>query len=461
MTEQSFARKHFGNAQLGDARRTRRLVAVAEQITRHPGGTLPHKLKSPAGLKGLYRLCQSPRVTHEAVLAPHRQWTLEQIDQHAGTLLVIHDTTELDYTSLKSLSGLGRIGNGGTRGYLCHNSLVVDPRGRQVIGLAEQILYTRHDVPKNEPRRAQQERDSRESRLWQRGTARLPRDARLIDVCDRGADTFEFLEHELHSGRRFVVRAWQDRLILTGHGDGPTAQTRLFAYLRQQPELGRRTVTVQETEDRPGRKAEVAICAAAVRVLPPKHPRGQHGDQPLALWCVCVREINPPKGVQGLEWVLFTNEACEDHAAATRVHGWYEQRWVIEEYHKSLKTGCSIEHLQFSYEERLQPVIAILSVVALSLLNLREMSRGEDAKTRPAQDLFASEYIHVLSGWRYKEIRSDMTIHDYFLALARLGGHQNRCSDHLPGWLVLWRGWTTLQAMVDGATAFQRPTRCG
>jgi hypothetical protein len=100
-------------------------------------------------------------------------------------------------------------------------------------------------------------------------------------------------------------------------------------------------------------------------------------------------------------------------------------------------------------------MIALLSVVAVSLLNLREASRRPDAQERPATDLVDKRYVTVLSAWRYKKIRSDLSIHDFFYALARLGGHQNRKSDHRPGWLVLWRGWMALQHMLDGAEALK------
>src|SRR5204862_906935 len=90
---------------------------------------------------------------------------------------------------------------------------------------------------------------------------------------------------------------------------------------------------------------------------------------------------------------------------------------------------------------------------ALTLLNLRNASRRPDAKTRLASTLLAREYVEVLSAWRYRTLRNDLTVHEFFFALARLGGHQNRKSDHPPGWLILWRGWTKLQAMLDGYDA--------
>jgi hypothetical protein len=459
-TGQTFGQRHFGRARLGDQRRVKRLIALANQLASHPGGTLPHKVKSPKDLKALYRLCQCPTVTHEAVLAPHREHVLSLIEQHQGTLLVIHDATELDYTMAKSLGTLSHIGNGSGRGYICQNSLVVDPKTRLALGLFNQVLHDRAHVPKHETREQARQRESRESRLWMRGTAGLPADARLVDVCDSGADTFEFLEHEMRSGRRFAIRAYNDRALLTGHAEPGAAKCRLFSYLREQSSLGERTLEIQPTATRPGRRATLHYAAAPVRLLPPGQPRGQHGDQPLAMWCVRIWEIDPPPEVEEpAEWFLLTNEPVAGLDDARRVGGWYETRWVVEEFHKAQKTGCAIEQLQFRHLDRLQPAIALISIIALTLLNLRDASRREDAKTQPATTLFAAEYVEVLSRWRWQQVRPDVTIHDFFYALARLGGHQNRKHDHPPGWLILWRGWTTLQAMVDGASTARK--KCG
>ncbi len=124
-----------------------------------------------------------------------------------------------------------------------------------------------------------------------------------------------------------------------------------------------------------------------------------------------------------------------------------------EEYHKAQKTGCGIEDLQFSSRAALEPMIALLSVVAVTLLNLREASRQPDAKERRASELVDERYVAVLSAWRYQEVREGLSVQDFFCAVARLGGQQNRKGDHHPGWLVLWRGWMALQHMVAGAEA--------
>jgi len=453
----------FADAILGDRRRSNRLAILFEQLRKHPGGTLPHKLKSPADLKALYRFCASKGVTHDAIIEPLRRYALGRVNPEADTVLILHDATELDYTSMRSLADqLGQIGTGGGRGYICHNSLAVAEDEGEVFGLTNQILHQRADVPENETLPESRERESRESLLWLHGTKGLPAEWRFVDVCDQGADTFEFLEHEFRSGRRFVIRSKRVRCVYLGHeGCGP--RRRLSLQVEQLPELGHRTVKVQAQKDgrrRKAREAKVAVQAGPILVPRPHARHGKYQGMTMPIWTVRVFEPNPPRGEEPLEWVLLTNQPVATFAEALRVVGWYESRWIIEELHKAMKTGCGIENMQFTATSRLEPMIAVLSAVATTLLNLRAASRREDATTRPATDVISVEYVQILSGWRYHRVRSDLTIHEFFYALARLGGHQNRRSDKRPGWLVLWRGWMTLHAMLDGAEAIGRK-KCG
>jgi hypothetical protein len=299
--------------------------------------------------------------------------------------------------------------------------------------------------------------------LWLRGTEHLPKDTKLIDVADQGSDTFEFLEHEFHSGRRFVLRACKVRKVYAGHeAIGPRRYLKQYAH--RLPELGRLTMDVQAQRGRSKRKArkaaEFLVRGGPVLVCPPHAKHGHHGDQPLPLYVVEVAEVDPPAGEKAIEWTLLSNEPVRTFEDAQRVSGWYERRWIVEELHKAKKTGCRIEDMQFTTVARLEPAIALLSVVAVTLLNLRDASRRPDARARRATTLLATEYVEVLSIWRYRKKRNDLTVHEFFFALARLGGHQNRKRDHRPGWLVLWRGWTKLQAMLDGYDAAKQ-MKCG
>jgi hypothetical protein len=463
----SFGQEHFGRARLGDQRRTRSLVDLADRCARHPGGTLPQKFKDPNALRRCYDLMNCRAVTHARVLEPHARHTLEAALRHDGVVLSIHDGSELDFSTLTSLrEQLGQIGSGAGRGYQCMNSLMVLPAHKQVLGLANQILYARPEVPKDETRAQKRQREDRESLLWLRAVEQIdaatadclrqsgqspPAGLRLVDVVDRGGDTFEFLDREAVLCRLYVVRSQHNRAIRVGH-DGNGLEARLHDHLRTLAAQGCRDIELSDRPERPARQACLAVAWAAVQVQAPENPRGQHRNGPLDLWAVRVWEPKPPAGAEAVEWFLLTPVAVAALAAAWEVVDWYCLRWVVEEFHKAQKTGCAIETPQFTTAERLQPMIALLSAVATTLLQLRSDSRDSACQGEPATGRVAPEYVEVLSGWRYQE-RRELTVREFFQALARLGGHQNRRGDGAPGWLVLWRGWTTLQTMVAGARA--------
>ncbi len=471
----SFGEMNFGNAELGDERRTARLVRTAELMCLRPGGTLPQKLHAPKDLRAAYRLFACEEVTHKSVLAWHQKITHQKIAELGRPVLVLHDATELDYTTRRSLKGLGQIGTGQQRGYIAQNSLAVDPETREAIGLCNQVLHHRVKVKANETAAAKRERESRESLLWLKGTADLAADWNIIDVCDQGADTFEFLEHEFNSGRRFLIRSAYSRGALPGH-DGDGERTLLRDCARSLEPAGHWTLQVSSKSElkspkkkgkkklvkRIQRAAELAVSFAPVRICPPAEKAGNHGNEPLPLWVIRVWEVDPPQGQERLEWFLLTNHAVKTFEDAYEVVGWYECRWVIEEYHKGLKTGCQIESPQFTCEDRLQPAIALISIVTLTLLSLRDAGRRADAKERKASEIISEDYIEILSAWRHGSVKMNWTIHDFVWAMARLGGHQNRKNDHPPGWQILWRGWTDLQAMLCGADVVkQKIKKCG
>jgi hypothetical protein len=310
----SFGDVHFGNAKLGDARRTRRLVRTADLMRRRPGGSLPQKLRSPKDLRAFYRLVDCDQVTHQAVLDSHREATYQAISQIESTVLVLHDATELDFTTHRSLEDLGQIGNGNNRGYIVQNSLAVDPNTRQVLGLCNQVLHRRAKVRADETITQKRKRESRESLLWLKGVEPLPSSSQLVDVCDQGADTFEFLECEVHSGRRFVIRAAYDRGIFLGHGDPATSEkSHLRTYAAQLPEMGRWILSVTSKVEvkspkkkgkkaiikRTKRDAEMAVAFAPVQIRPPTSRNGNHGKAPLAVWVIRVWEVSPRKGRKG------------------------------------------------------------------------------------------------------------------------------------------------------------------
>ena len=163
----TWAEQTFSHAQLGDRRRTQRLVHSAARIALHPEKSFTQCFDWNE-LRGFYRLCNQSEVTLQAVSEPHWQQTRRAMTEH-GLVLIVHDTTQLDFTSHQALAGQGPIGEGTTTGFLQHNSLAIEPRTKQVLGLAYQQLRVRQPAPKGETPYQRRRRQGRETEMWPAG----------------------------------------------------------------------------------------------------------------------------------------------------------------------------------------------------------------------------------------------------------------------------------------------------
>lgn len=451
----SFGQLNFGALDLGDVRRARRLAELADLMSRHPGGSLPEKLPDPPDLRAFYRLMDTDEVTHEVLMGGHTAATRQAMAKSAEAghvLLILHDATELDYTTLRTLKkDLGQIGQGTHRGYICHNSFVVQAEPQMALGLSSQILHHRANVPAKETSKEHRERKSRESRLWVTGAKQsgpAPAGSLCVDVSDSLSDTFEYMAFEVKQGRNFVLRSRENRKL-----DGPLENAEaeyLYPTVRRQRSVATRVVEVQATVKHKARQAKVNVSFTPVRIAPPSKRQGEYDDCPLDLWAVRVWEPNPPKNAEPLEWILLTNVPVDSAKAAIERVEWYEARWVIEDFHKGMKTGCGIEIMQFTKITRMEPAIAVLSALATTLLKVRDAARQPDADVRPATDVVAEEYVAVLAAHYRTRLTQQPTILQFYMHVARLGGHQNRKQDGFPGWITLWRGWMKLEDMVTG-----------
>ena len=154
----------------------------------------------------------------------------------------------------------------------------------------------------------------------------------------------------------------------------------------------------------------------------------------------------PDAARPGLEWLLLSDQPVMDLAQALVCARQYASRWLIEDFHKALKTGLRAEKLQLQTAARLFAAVALLSVVALALVDLRERSRLTPALPAEAAGL-ETTHLRVL---RQRTRRPVQTVRDVFLPLAALGGHLGRRSDGPPGWQTLWLGFQSLRLLVEG-----------
>jgi hypothetical protein len=457
----AWAERNFGVCQLGDQRRTRRLVTVAERMAEHPDGSTPDQFETWSDLKAVYRLFDSAAVTFSALIAPHCQRTRDAC-LPGDVKLILNDTTELNFGGRRAVAGLGATGKGTGRGFLLHTALMVDPADGRVEGLAAQEIFYRPLTPRpKRAKRTQRRRAVRESQVWGRVIDRIgapPPGVRWWHVCDRGADDYEVFCHAIRAGCGFVIRASSlHRKIQTPGGERVALSDDLA---RQQP-WGQRQIAVRATVDTPPRTAVVELRFAPIGMPRPETVtrwiRDHAPREPLALWVVELREVSPPAGVAPLRWVLYTTQPVTDVATAEAIVQCYERRWLIEEYHKALKTGCQVEERRYQTADRLERIVGLLSVLAVRLLQWKTVAR--ETPQRPAREVAPAVWIRLLQRIRHRPQTADLTIHQFVRELAGLGGHLGRKHDGEPGWITLWRGLTKLHLIVRGAEAERQ--KCG
>jgi len=222
-----WAQDEFGFAQLGDQRRTERLVNIATNLAAKPGGTLPQAFPDWAELKAAYRFFSGAGASFEQVVAPHLERT-RQACRQPGEYLIIEDTTELDYSHHPGAEDLGVIGDGRGRGFELHSALAVRveawtleqrPEGT-VVGLFGQQCNKPRPAPKGESPYDRLRRP-RKSQRWAaalRQAGRPPSGSQWIYIADRESDFYEPILTCQQHGVDFIIRAYQNRrLAEAGH----------------------------------------------------------------------------------------------------------------------------------------------------------------------------------------------------------------------------------------------------
>jgi hypothetical protein len=437
--------KNFTPVDLRDARSRQRLIHSASKIAAHPEKPF-NQVFDWNELRGFYRLCAKETATLSAIQGPHWHQTRAEMAKQP-LVLVLHDTTEMDFTSHTALEGTGPIGDGNGRGFLQHNSLAVLPQPRQVLGLAFQQWQVRQEAPQQE-HTSQRKRRERESLLWVRGieaTGRPPKGCRWVDVGDRGADIYEAMVAAQAPGHDFVFRLTQNRQVW--QDEDHDRWTKLRDHACSLASQGQDCVAIPGRGGRAAREAEVEMAAAPVWIPAPSGTRRRFAQPVISAWVVRIWEANPPAGVEGLEWILITSVPTHTLDDLRERRDWYACRWMVEVFHDIEKTGCSEEDRRFETAERMEACLAILSVVAVRVFQLRTALTS--MPEAPAEQVGSTEEIQVVRRV-LKHRKGSFSVKDFVRGVARLGGFLGRKGDGEPGVKTLWRGYQRLQDLLLG-----------
>jgi hypothetical protein len=440
-----WAVNEFAEAELGDQRRTKRVIELAAALAQHPTASLPEACGDGAMLKGAYRFLSNDAVEPQALLASHIEATYGRLDP-VPLVLAVQDTTEVDWTSHRATKGLGPLGHRACQGLHVHSPLAVTPE-RVPLGLLAQQVWARDadDIGKR-TRRKQLPIGQKDSQKWLtsldavfRAQAECPQ-TRFVSVGDREADVFDLLAAARPERVELLIRASWDRCV--------TAPERyVWATVVAQPVVEELLLQVPRRGPQPGRTARLALRYCPLTLCPPRH-RQREGLPEVTLWAVQASEIVPPPAVEPIEWLLLTTVTVQTVADALERVAWDTCRWGIEVWHRILKRGCQIEARQLATAERLQRCLTLYSVIAWRVFYATMLARA--VPEMPCSVLLEIEEWQAL----YCAIHhcptppaEPPTLGEAVRWLAQLGGFVGRRRDH-PGAETLWRGFQHLSDLT-------------
>jgi Transposase DNA-binding/Transposase Tn5 dimerisation domain len=430
----SWVSDELATAQFGDRRLTKRLARIVAAKLANPTASIPQASGSWAATKATYRFLASEQVTPHHIRAAHRDATLQRL-RTQDTVLVIQDTTELNYSAHPHTTGLGHLDNAVTQGLKVHSGIAASRAGVP-LGLVHQAVWARDAATKGQNARKRPQVE-RESQRWVTTLAEvqqvIPAPTRLIVVADREADIYPLFVAPRDERTELVIRASYNRGLVGGLKLEDVAATVQWQ--------GSRTVDIPGTGARVARTATVQIGWTTVTMRPPgDYPAAAAATSP-TLHLVVVDEPEPPAGTKPLRWLLWTTLAVDDWDAAVQVVDIYRARWLIERYHYVLKSGCGIEHLQLEAADRLERALAICCLVAWRLLWLTYQARETpDEPCTTVLERHEWQALYCTVHQTPQPPAEPPSLREAVRMIARLGGFLARAGDGEPGVKTIWRG---------------------
>ena len=388
------------------------------------------------------------RVTHEALIEQLQTETLERLGE-AEWVLLLQDTTSLDFSDHKATEGLGLLENQYGRGLFVHTTLATSTEGLPLGVMAQQTWVRPLEEQGKAAKRHETPFEEKESYKWVEGLPRLTGQSQVkgITVCDREAHIYDFLDRLTTAKQDFIIRGVNGRSF-TEEG------TDIFKAIAFQAVAAKQTIQLKRRPEREARSATIDLRFGSLTLRRPARSAALH--ETLNVSVIEVIEPNPPDGEEAVHWLLLTSLPVETVTAAQQIITWYTYRWLIERFHYTLKSGCNLEASQLRTVDRLERLLAVYSGVAWKLLWLTYKARL--TPDEPASSILLPHEWQALYAFINKSRnlpKKPPTIRQAVRWIAQLGGFLGRKADGEPGVKVLWRGWSRLQDIAHTWAIFQ------
>jgi hypothetical protein len=416
-----------------------------------PQASIPQTCGRRAKTKAAYRFFDNERATLHNLLAPHIESTTRRI---AGEkiVLAIQDTTSINYSTHPATENLVPIGSSpeGIIGLILHGTLTVNTEGTPLGLIDAQCWASNPEEYGKKAKRHSLPIEEKESYKWLKSfqaatkTAASCPGTTIVSVGDREADIYELfaLADKTPKAPYLLVRARHDRKLAQEQGQ-------LLEHLNRCPEAGIQEILVPRRGNRPARTARLSIRYSKVTLAQPKR---NIGASTLSIWAIVAEEQQVPEGVEPLKWALLTTAPTISFEDACERLAWYRytQRWTIEVFHRTLKSGCKIENRQLGSASRLEACLAIDLVVAWRIHHLTKL--GRETPEVPCSVYFEEAHLKALVTFVTKNpipAEKPPSLREAIRMLAVLGGFLGRKGDGEPGTQVLWLGLQRLDDITE------------
>lgn len=440
-TTRAWAELEFGAAELGDERRTRRLVKLAGDVAHRPGGTVTATVEGSAEREGAFRFLENRAVDAAAMAAASHRATLRRAGR-ARWIYVPVDQSTVSVMDHQCAKGLGKsTGRGHRRGLQVMTGLAV-ARSGVPLGLLGQHWWRRQDDKSPDYKEDKRPAEQRESDLWLRvmrdccaylGEVRRP--PRPWFQLDRGGDFWRVFEFADQKDVWLTVRSAYDRR-LAGTGQ------RLWETVRREKVAARWSLQLPArrytNESRRARTARLAVRFVRV-TLALRDDEGQ--SRQVAVTAVHVRERHA-KPEDRIEWLLLTTFPVSSIQDALCVVEGYGQRWKVEEFHRCWKSGgCKLESSQLRSRASLIRWATLLAAVAARTERLKQLARQKPGVAATSELSRAEiDAAIILSRNRKFTVGQELTLVEAVTLIAEVGGYTGKSSGGPPGSTTLRRG---------------------
>ena len=447
---QDWAQAELAAAQLADPRLHRRATILLRDFFARPQSNIPQACGSRAKAKAAYRFFDHEQVSMANVLSGHYEASMKRAGAES-VVLAVQDTTDLNYSAHPATEQLGPIGEKKTKqvGMLVHDTMLYNLEGTP-LGLLDVQCWVRdeEDWELSPEERQQRPIEQKESYKWLKSFAAASRlqercpNTQVVSVGDRESDVYELFvraQNDPH-GTKLLARACQDRRL------ADPEQGRLWEHVLAQPAVASMKLKVPRKKNQAPRTAVVEVRYGPVEL---RAPQGKPELPVVKLWAVSVVEVDPPAGVEPVEWMLLTNLPVESPEGALEKIRWYGLRFQIEVYHRTLKSGCKIEERQLGSAERIESCLALDLIVAWRVVYLTKL--GRETPEVPCTVFFEEAQWQAILFYFTKALPPTQppTLRTIQLLVARLGGFLGRKCDGQPGTKSMWLGLQRLDDLTE------------